>query len=76
MKTVFTYLFLFIVGFSILIAADLIAGLRLNEAVNVLVHSLAIKTPVEYMLIPLSLFVPLIPPIFDFMKRKAKSKSE
>ncbi|TCM93081.1 hypothetical protein EV294_10732 [Paenibacillus sp. BK033] len=60
MKHALSYVLLIVIGFSIIILADLLSGMPLSEALNIIRHTFSILTPIEYILIPAAAILPFI----------------
>lgn len=73
-KYVMAYLLLAVLGFSILIIADLISGISFKETLSILTHSFVILTPIEYILIPAAAIFPLLPIARSLLERVYSSK--
>ncbi|MEF2967174.1 hypothetical protein V3851_15155 [Paenibacillus sp. M1] len=72
MKSFGAYLLLILLGFTLLIATDLMSGLSLNQSLKIMTHPFAVLTSVELILIPVTVLLPIIPAVKSLFKAMSK----
>lgn len=76
MKNIGIYLLLLLLGLTLLIGADLMSGIPLRNAVDIITHSFSVLTPIEYVLIPFAALIPIFPAVKSIFKRMGMTKKK
>jgi hypothetical protein len=69
LKYAWSYMLLALIGFAILVLADLISGMSLADALNIIRHTFSIVTPFEYFMIPIAAISPFVIMVWNGKKK-------
>lgn len=73
MKPITIYLVLMALGFTMLVIADLISGLTIDQSYQRLMTPFGVITPFEHIVIVVALALPVIPVVKRHRKRKRQA---
>jgi CRISPR/Cas system endoribonuclease Cas6 (RAMP superfamily) len=72
MRVLVVFIAFFFVSISMLIVADLLAGMTFREAINILNKSFYVMTIEELLILTIAFTIPFIIPLISLIKQKRK----